>query len=321
MNISTFLILVSSCSALAGCAMMADLTAPRKVATADRTAAALNADKVFWATLHSGNYGGIGKALEVQTAAYLADPKDAISAAHTGWLYIWRLSESQRLDALPATITESAVLARKYFEEAVALQSNEARYRGFYAAALLTEGNIHQDERLTRRGYFTMLDAIKQWPEFNLFTGGYVFSRRPAESEQFKQGLDWQWQALDACTGASVDRKNPDYSQYMKLETIEGVKRVCWNSWIAPHNFEGFFLNMGDMLVKSGDWQTARTIYANARLSTTYNQWPYRQELEDRIRDSQQNVAAFSAPQSAQANKDKTIMVGSKFSCMACHQK
>jgi len=39
----------------------------------------------------------------------------------------------------------------------------------------------------------------------------------------------------------------------MSKKTKEGKKRVCWNSWIAPHNFEGFFLNMGDMLVKSGD--------------------------------------------------------------------
>ena len=40
----------------------------------------------------------------------------------------------------------------------------------------------------------------------------------------------------------------------MTLETKEGARRACWNSRIAPHNLEGFFLNMGDMLVKSGDW-------------------------------------------------------------------
>lgn len=85
-------------------------------------------------------------------------------------------------------------------------------------------------------------------PEFNLFTGGYVFSRLPADSPQFQEGLAWQWRTLDHC-----------------IE--EGKKRACWNSWIAPHNLEGFFLNMGDMLVKSGDWQMAQKIYANARLS------------------------------------------------------
>jgi hypothetical protein len=33
---------------------------------------------------------------------------------------------------------------------------------------------------------------------------------------------------------------------------------------------------MGDMLVKDGDWRTAQIIYANARLSPTYQQWKFR---------------------------------------------
>ena len=69
-------------------------------------------------------------------------------------------------------------------------------------------------------------------------------------SPQFTEGLQWQWQNLCDCASASIDRGDPDYSPYMPLETTEGKKRVCWNSWISLHNFEGFFLNMGDMLVK-----------------------------------------------------------------------
>ncbi len=84
-----------------------------------------------------------------------------------------------------------------------------------------------------------------------------------------------------------IERTHPDYSPYMVKETTEGRKRVCWNSWIAPHNFEGFFLNMGDMLGKSGDWQTAQKIYSNARLSRTYPVWTYRPVLEDRIARAQ----------------------------------
>jgi hypothetical protein len=56
-------------------------------------------------------------------------------------------------------------------------------------------------------------------------------------------------------------------------ETQTGKKRPCSNSWIAPHNFEGFFLNMGGMIVKQGDTATARRVYANARLSKTYDAW------------------------------------------------
>jgi hypothetical protein len=34
----------------------------------------------------------------------------------------------------------------------------------------------------------------------------------------------------------------------------EDAPRICSNSWVT-HNFEGFFMNIEDMLVKSGGWQ------------------------------------------------------------------
>ena len=194
----------------------------------------------------------------------------------------------------------------------------DARYLGFLASAMLAEGSIDGSERLTREGYFTLRESIGAWPEFNLFTAGYALSVLPAASPRYQEALRWQWQNLDACVGETVDRANPDYAGYMRYETAEGVKRVCWNSWIAPHNFEGFFLNMGDMLVKAGDWQMARKIYANARLSRTYDSWPYRRVLEDRIVNAESNVAVFNA---GGRHREATIMVSSGFSCMGCHQR
>lgn len=297
---------------------IAVMTAPKKEAIASRSEAALKADDLFWNTFHNGDYDNIQNALEVLTAAYLKTPNDAKTAAHIAWLHSWRIAERARMVSVPATITDNTILARRYFQEAVKLDPSDARYLGFLAAHTLAEGALQKDERLTREGYFMMLDAIKAWPEFNLFTGGYVFSRLPADSAQFREGLKWQWRTLDACIEGKFDRANPDYSRYMVKETTEGTKRVCWNSWIAPHNFEGFFLNMGDMLVKSGDWQTAQKIYANARLSRTYASWKYRSVLEDRINRAQANVALLNAPDGTQGTR---IMINSAFSCTACHQQ
>ena len=67
-----------------------------------------------------------------------------------------------------------------------------------------------------------LLDSIKAWPEFNLFTGGYVMSRLPADSPKFREGLEWQWRTLDECIEGKIDRANPDYSHYMSQETREG---------------------------------------------------------------------------------------------------
>jgi len=146
-------------------------------------------------------------------------------------------------------------------------------------------------------------------------------SAQPAGSRNFKQALQWQWQDLDACAGQKLDRDHPDFAGFMALATTSGNKRACWNSWIAPHNFEGFFLNMGDMLVKSGDWQRARKLYQNARLSPDYAQWPFREVLEQRIRDAADNVVAFNAPVEPNAPEGRQIMIESSISCMACHQQ
>jgi hypothetical protein len=313
-NSAWLLVALAIAGALAGCNWLAVASAPSKKPVKERTAKAVQADSLFWRTLHGGDYEHIPDALDTLTAAYLETPADAVTAAHIAWLHIWRIGESARLASAPATITDDAVLARKYFQEAVRLDPSDARYLGFLGGTTLMEANIHQDAKLTRQGYYTLRSASKAWPEFNLFTGGYVMSRQPAESPRFREGLEWEWRNLDVCVGEKIDRQNPDYAKYMHLSTTQGRKRVCWNSWIAPHNLEGFFLNMGDMLVKAGDVRTAKKIYANARLTPEFRTWRYAGVLEARIRDAEANVAAFNTP------KGRT-MISSEFSCMACHQR
>src|SRR5215813_3323064 len=153
------------CALLAACGHIAERTAPAKQARASRTDAAVQADALFWQTLHEGEYQEIPSALEALTGAYLANPNDSVTAAHIGWMHIWRLAERARLEQVPATITDDAALARRYFQEAVNLNPHEPRYLGFLAAATLAEGSIHKDEKVTRRGYYLMLDAVEAWPE------------------------------------------------------------------------------------------------------------------------------------------------------------
>jgi hypothetical protein len=310
--------LLGALTAWVNFARLAVWSARAKSPAISRSANAVKADSVFWSTLHAGAYDRLPDAIEIVTRAYLETPRDAVTASHVGWLHIWRLAEASRLDSAAATITDNVVLARKYFQEAVALDPRDARKVGFLGAAMVSEGTIDGNEKLVRRGYYTLRRGIDMWPEFNLFTAGYVLSRAPADSRQFHEALKWQWDTFDICAGEKIDRKNPDFSKYMKLETRDGPKRVCWNSWIAPHNFEGFALNAGDMLVKSGDWETAQKVYTIARLSSTYSVWPYRAVLEDRVRRARDNVAVFNAPGTGGRSG---LMIRSTFACMACHQE
>jgi hypothetical protein len=290
-------------------------SAPAKREVATRSPAAIAADSVFWHTFHGGQYDSIQPAIEALTRAYLATPNDAMTAGHLGWLHIWRISEHSRLAKTPASITEDMALSRKFFEEAVQLDPTDARLLGFLASARMGEGTIEHDERLSRLGYFTMLKAIKAWPAFNYFTAGYVMSGQPGDSKLFHEALDWQWRNLDACTKAHVNRTTGDLSALMANVTD---RRACLNTWIAPHNGEGFFLNMGDMLVKSGDWNLAQKIYADAKLLPEYGAWKFAPVLEDRIRDAQANVARFSGKD---PDPRTGLMNSSAFSCMVCHQQ
>lgn len=321
MNKKRHSVLIVISSLLVSCGYMAVHFAPDKRPSEVRSDASKQADVLFWQMLHGGEYDRIPDALAALTAAYLDDPTDSTTASHIGFLHIWRLAECSRLETVPSTITDHAVLARKYFKESAQLNSTDARVLGFLGAATVVEGTIHKDEGLIREGYYTLVESIHAWPEFNYFTAGFVMSRMPVDSAQFQEGLEWQWRNLHECANEKVDRKNPDFAKNMQFYTTEGKKRVCWNSWIAPHNMEGFFLNMGDMLVKAGDWHIAQRIYANAKLSPDYAGWKFRPVLEDRIKHAEGNVILFNTPEDPTVKTTNSIMINSRFACMGCHQK
>jgi hypothetical protein len=268
--------------------------------------------------LHKGEYANLPTATKLLTAAYLKNPHDPKLAAHLGFVHIWKITERGREKPIEPTIVDHIILADKYFADAVELDPSDARTQGFLGDSTLIKGKIFHDDREQVRGYFRLKHAIGMWPEFNYFTAGYPMSTLPPDSDQFKEGLNWQWKTLSLCAEKTITRNNPDFSPYLSLETTRGPKRACWNSWIAPHNFEGFFLNMGDMLVKSGDWPTAIKIYNNAKLSKEYSTWPFRQMLEQRIQDAKQNVAHFQHDNPS--SPDKTIMFNSGYGCVVCHQ-
>ena len=213
-----------ACLALAGLATsalwprIAVASAPSKKVAASRDPAANVADDLFWQTFHGGHYDAIQPAIEAMTEVYVRTPRDAVTAARIGWLHTWRVAERARNPSAPATITDDVVLAKKYFREASMLVPSDARYLGFLATQVLAEAHIDQDERETREGYFMLLDAVKAWPEFNLFTAGYVVSDAPVESAQFKAGLEQQWRNLDVCVERALQ---PNRS---RLRPVHGTR-------------------------------------------------------------------------------------------------
>jgi len=75
---------------------------------------------------------------------------------------------------------------------------------------------------------------------------------------------------------------------------------------------------MGDMLVKKGEVEPARKIYAIAKLSKGYESWQYKALLEERIDQAEERAKQFQVPD---AKHHPEIMFNSAYSCTACHAK
>ena len=256
------------------------------------------ADVFFWDRFHAGDYGAIPEILATLEAALVERPDDPSLERHVAWTGIWRLGELARGAASGAEVGDSLAQTRPAFARAWALNPDDPRVLGFLAGITLAEG-------------------IAAWPEFNYFSSGYILSQLPRDSAGFQLGLEQQWRNVDVCAGVVVDRRQPDLVATFARETRVGRQRVCWNSWIAPFNAEGFFLNLGDMLVKDGQVATGVQVYRAAQQLPGYDRWPYRSVLDQRIVEATENATRFNQ---APAVSGHPIMFSSAYSCMGCHQ-
>jgi hypothetical protein len=222
------------------------------------------------------------------------------------------LNERSRLQNQSPTVTDHARLSKKYFEDACNLNPTEDRYYGFRASLHLTNGAIDKNSKEVVRGYFMLKKAVRRYPEFNFFTMAYTLGAS-SDPKKRQEGIDLLWKNIDACVGEKVDRNNFDYQKYNSLKTQIGRKRTCWNSWIAPHNMEGFLLIMGDMMLQNNDLQRAQTILKNAQSFEEYPHWAYKKALENRL-DLIQEAMTDNKPI---ARKRLIAFDG----CMVCHQE
>jgi tetratricopeptide (TPR) repeat protein len=308
---------------LAGCTTIIPAITKKKSFNIIDKPVAKEANEYFWNNYHQGNYDSIDNIIAKLNIALLDDPQNLRTTAHLGFVHIWALAERQRLQNANPSITEHIFLSQKYFDEAYHMNPHDTRILGFLADLTLAEGNQLVNKRKETQGYFLGLKSIRQWQQFNRFSIGYIMSNLDTSDKNFQKGLEWQYETIDDCSCEKNTRKT-DYKKAIdniRKSTDPKIHRACWNTWIAPHNWEGFCLNWGDMLVKNGDVNEAIRIYSLAKESDNYQEWPYKNELELRIKNAQNNVSAFNKPIDEQNIKDQqVIMFNSKMACMGCHQ-
>lgn len=296
-----------------------------KTAEYSNTALDQQASNTFWEAFRGGHYERLKEVRTLLLAAYLKQPRNPDRARLLGLSYLWTLSERGRLTDIGPEITDAANLAERYLSEAYALEPSDHRLLGFIGSLRLALGSIHQDRKLTVLGYFTLLDGVKLYPEFNGFILSLILSEQPVGSTDFNESVDAMWATLSACNGEAVN-KNPSLvtlsTQNKALidrtaQLTPRVRNVCLNSEKAPHNWEGFFMHFGDVLTKQGRADAAKILYAQAKLSPTYETYPFKSMLERRLEFAEDRAVAFQSPE---ASKHPELAGSSSVQCMICHQ-
>jgi hypothetical protein len=244
----------------------------------------------FWDVYHGNRYQDIPAVQQQLETAIQKDALNPMLNALVGATHFWHLGEIAR-DPHPnlTVVTQDMPLAVASFQKALDLDYgphpiqyiNDDHLPGYLGITTVHLGQLSNNPELVAQGDKLLDYAMYQFPEFNNFNRWAAHNADTKDSATYQQALDSLCAALDACAGTTVDRSNPDLAPYLNLVTAKGRKRVCWwDGLMAPYSYEGIMLNLGSGLVKAGQIDAAKIVFANARYASNYANWPYRQQFE-----------------------------------------
>jgi len=271
--------------------------------------------QAFWDAFHDDDYERLPALITALEEARAATPGDfdlEFIAAHA---QLWQIAEASRNpSSTDAATLEGVMNAVDGFERAEALRPDDARIPCWRGLLQLQTGRLFGDATLIEAGQAGLDRAVEEFPEFGWFCRFYADWEQPVESEAFQAAVQAGWNSVDVCTDTPMDREHPDVAPFLDQATDEGPRRVCWNLDVVPHNEEGYWLMMGDLLAKDGQTDVARTLYENARYRDSYDSWIFRPELEARLTTLDDRVASYR-----DADPTNDAALGLANGCVVCH--
>jgi hypothetical protein len=302
-----------------GCVAIAVALAPRRTAQSP-SEATRRGEALMTEALLDGAYDRLPGLLEELTRLAVQNPRDGRLHTMLGMAHLWRVSERERDPQPSPRLTEHVVLARHYLVSARALLPDDARVHAWSTGARLASATLLDDQRARREAYFDMRDSIGRYPEFNLFSASFVFSRLPADDPKYlPEVVEPMFEALRRCYGPADSwsaRRVAVAAAMARPVVTDGPERVCYPSPAAPHNIEGFFLHFGDALSKADRLDDARAAWGLAATAPGYGAWAFRPALEARMADPAAHSRVARAGRSGEG-----MMITSRASCSGCHQR
>ena len=169
-------------------------------------------------------------------------------------------------------------------------------------------------------------EGVKNNPFNSLLPRGAVLANLARDPAGVEKGLNDFVTLFNTCldevkpfTRETITSLSAD--QMLRMENLAGrtgTIRACANSAKAPHNIEGTFLFMGDILAKAGEEGLAVKAYKSAQRVSTYGRWSHRDTLESRIRDAKARVGSYKDGDPA---NDAMVGPAQSAACGTCHVK
>jgi hypothetical protein len=280
------------------------------------------ARQLFDEVFQSGQYERIPEVRAALEAVFEKDPtvNDGDVTMLLGVSYLWSTAEWERFPARGKEARFEEVLQGDYYlTHASQLRPSDGRVQAWLGIMKAFRSQTELDLALYQESLDRIGNSVELFPEFGHLVVAFVKSAWPAQTTEFAGAVDHIWQNVDVCIQGKIDRTMPNFEQYMHLSAdTTGNRRACWSTPLVPHNLEGFWFHMGDLLVKNNQADVAKIAYGNAALIPSYANWKYRAELETRMANVHANAALYLDDE---PKNDPPILPQTTFQCVLCHAR
>jgi len=172
------------------------------------------------------------------------------------------------------------------FEEAIAGLPDDDRLPMWHAYVRFAAARSAGDEAEIEAALDALRIAGERYPEFNLFGLTLsVGSYEGASPELVREARD----ALDA-----VSTSTASLQLATDRRSLERSRRI-FDTPIAPFGIPAMMAMIGDLAVRDGDLDAARRAYFTALRANGAHRWPWREEVDRRLRDVEAVQAGFAA--------------------------
>lgn len=268
----------------------------------------------FVKAFYAGDYDSVRDHIAALDAQVKADPDDGYAVLYSALARMWRLGEEKRDPTFDlAARAPVALEALDLFKQAHQMLPDDGRIPAWIGFMTMRIGEALQNDKQIDEGKKLLDASITEFPTFTRFVRGIALLGHAHDDPDFADAPEDMWAVLEAC-GYDVDREHPTFDY--PTEPKVGDARICMDIPQAKHNWKGFFLHAGDIFSKAGDPITATAMWAHAKKSPTFNSWPERDVLLERIDSSADRAAKLTDDD---PDNDPDLFAQSAHTCVGCH--